>query len=146
YMGLSVNMHVDALNRLLGDGPRLSGVRVSVDAASLPALYAAVKKTPAVASIALQGLSREQFRQTIAQNITTMTAVYIALAFIITFGVIYNSARIQLSERARELASLRVLGFTRTEVSGVLLLELGVVVALAQPAGWGLGYGFSWAM
>lgn len=146
YMGLAVYMSADALDRLLGGGPRLSGVRVSVDPAALAPLYTAVKNTPAIASVALQNVSRARFRETIAQNITTMTAVYVGLAFIITFGVIYNSARIQLSERARELASLRVLGFTRAEVSGVLLLELGVVVALAQPVGWILGYGFAWAM
>lgn len=146
YMGLAVYMNAQALDRLIGDGPRLSGVRISVDPAALDRLYAAVKQTPALASIALQGVSRERFRETIAENITIMTTVFTGLAVIITFGVVYNSARIQLSERARELASLRVLGFTRTEVSSVLLIELAVVVALAQPLGWVLGYLFSWAM
>ena len=61
---------------------------------------------------------------------------------IITFGVVYNSARIQLSERARELASLRVLGFTRGEVSWVLLSELAILTAAAIPLGWLFGYGF----
>ncbi|TIX96682.1 MAG: ABC transporter permease, partial [Mesorhizobium sp.] len=72
--------------------------------------------------------------------------VYTALAVIIAFGVVYNSARIQLSERARELAGLRVLGFTRSEVSSVLLIELAAIVALAQPLGWMLGYLFSWSV
>jgi putative ABC transport system permease protein len=74
------------------------------------------------------------------ENVTIMTTVYVTLSVIIAFGVIYNSARIQLSERARELATLRVLGFTRAEVSRVLLTELGVIVAAAQPLGWLLGY------
>src|SRR5690606_19863724 len=69
--------------------------------------------------------------------------IYVSLAVIITFGVIYNSARIQLSERARELASLRVFGFTNREVSSVLLTEIGVMVVLAQPLGWLIGRGFS---
>ena len=73
-----------------------------------------------------------------------MTTLYVALAVIITFGVVYNSARIQLSERARELASLRVFGFTPGEVSKVLLVELAIIVLLAQPLGWFLGYLFSW--
>jgi putative ABC transport system permease protein len=146
YVGLAVYMNADALDRMIGDGPRVSGVRVAVDASRLADLYSAVKRTPAVASIALQGLSRERFRETIEQNITIMTTVYTVLAVIITFGVVYNSARIQLSERARELASLRVLGFTRGEVSSVLLIELGVIVALAQPLGWLLGYLLSWSV
>ena len=72
--------------------------------------------------------------------------LYVALGVIITFGVVYNSARIQLSERARELASLRVFGFTRTEVSSVLLTELAVIILAAQPIGWLLGYAFSLAV
>jgi putative ABC transport system permease protein len=146
YVGLAVYMRLDALDRLVGGGPRLSGVRISIDPARLDDLYAAIKQTPAIGSIALQGISRQRFRETIGENITIMTTVYTALAVIITFGVVYNSARIQLSERARELASLRVLGFTRGEVSSVLLIELGVIVALAQPLGWLLGYGFSWSV
>ncbi len=146
FVGLAVYMRSDALDRLLGEGPRISGARVSIDPSRLPELYRAVKETPAVASIALQDASRQRFRETIEQNITIMTTVYTVLAVIITFGVIYNSARIQLSERARELASLRVFGFTRGEVSGVLITELGVMVLLAQPLGWLLGYLFSWSV
>ena len=146
YVGLAVYMHAGALDRLIGDGPRLSGVHASVDPARIDELYAAVKRTPAIASIALQNISRTRFRETIGENITVMTTVYVVLAVIITFGVVYNSARIQLSERARELASLRVLGFTRTEVSSVLLIELAVIVAFAQPLGWLLGYAFSWSV
>lgn len=146
YVGLAVHMSPEALDRLMGDGPRISGVRVQVDGGRLGDFHAAVKATPAIAGVALQSVSRAKFRETIENNITIMTTVYVALAVIITFGVVYNSARIQLSERARELASLRVLGFTRGEVSGVLLTELAIIVALAQPLGWLLGVAFSWSV
>ncbi|ODN68944.1 ABC transporter permease [Methylobrevis pamukkalensis] len=146
YVGLAVYMHPEALDRMIGDGPRISGVRVALDASRLPDLYSAIKSTPAIGGIALQAVSRTKFRETIEENIGIMTSVYAALAGIITFGVVYNSARIQLSERARELASLRVLGFSRGEVSGVLLTELAVVVASAQPLGWALGTAFSWSV
>ncbi|WP_157016681.1 ABC transporter permease [Mesorhizobium xinjiangense] len=146
YVGLAVYMRADALDRVIGDGPRLSGVRVKIDSSRLDDLYTTIKETPAVAAIALQGLSRQRFRETIEKNITIMTSVYTALAVIITFGVVYNSARIQFSERARELASLRVFGFTNGEVSSVLLIELGAMVLLAQPLGWLLGYLLSWSV
>lgn len=146
YVGLAVYMSPEALDRLIGDGPRLSGARIAFDPQGRDDLYAAIKVTPAIGGIALQTVSRRKFHETIGENITTMTIVYVALAVIITFGVVYNSARIQLSERARELASLRVLGFTRGEVSGVLLTELAVVAFLAQPMGWALGTGFSWSV
>ncbi|WP_370193034.1 ABC transporter permease [Aurantimonas coralicida] len=143
FLGLGVFMDIDALSRLTGEGPRVGGAHLAVDTAALDALYAAIKSTPAIASLGLQTLSRDKFRETIDRNISIMTTLYLTLAIIIVFGVIYNSARIQLSERARELASLRVLGFTRMEVSQVLLTELLLVVILAQPLGWALGAGFA---
>lgn len=143
FLGLAVYMEIDALARLVGEGPRIGGAHLAVDTGELDALYAAIKSTPAIASLGLQTLSRDKFRQTIDRNISIMTTLYLTLAIIIAFGVIYNSARIQLSERARELASLRVLGFTRLEVSQVLLTELLLVVLLAQPLGWALGAGFA---
>ncbi len=146
YIGLNAYMHIDALDRLLRDGRQISGARISVDEAMLDELYDVIKSTPVIASIALQGVSRDRFRATIEENITTMSTIYVALAVIITFGVIYNSARIQLSERARELASLRVFGFTRAEVSSVLIIELALIVAVAQPVGWLIGYGLSWSV
>ncbi len=73
-----------------------------------------------------------------------MTSVYIGLSIIVAFGVVYNSARVQLSERARDLASLRVLGFTDREVSRVLLTELTILTIAAQPLAWLLGYAFGW--
>ena len=102
----------------------------------------ALKSTPAIAGIALQTVALTRFRETLAQNINYMVSVYTTLAVIITFGIVYNSARIQLSERARELASLRVLGFTRGEVSRVLLSELAILTLAAIPLGWAPGYGF----
>lgn len=144
YVGLNAYMSLDGLNRLMRDGQLISGARIIIDEAKLPELYQSVKNTPAISSITLQNIVRKLFRDTIEKNITTMTVVYITLAVIITFGVIYNTARIQLSERARELASLRVFGFTKAEVSSVLFIELFTMILLAQPVGWLLGYFFAW--
>ncbi len=109
-------------------------------------LYPVIKQTPSIGTIALQTVSRQKFRETIEENIVIMTTVYVSIAVIVAFGVVYNSARIQLSERARELASLRVLGFTRAEVSQVLLVELLVISLISQPLGWVIGYGFAFAV
>ncbi len=145
-VGLAVFTRLERLNTMIGEGPRISGVRVGLDSNRLDDIYKAVKQTPAIASIALSNLSREKFRETVERNISISTQVYVGLAIVITFGVIYNSARIQLSERARELASLRVFGFTRGEVSRVLMSELAIIVLLAQPIGWLVGYGFAWSV
>ena len=140
YIGLMVFMDIDALARAARTGPRLSGVHVSIDPTLLDNLYAAVKDAPAVGAVALQALAFERFRATMEQNILLVLMVYLVLSAVIAFGVVYNIARIQLSERARELAILRVLGFGRAEVSNVLLIEIAIVVAAAQPIGWGFGW------
>ncbi|MCB1485980.1 MAG: FtsX-like permease family protein [Bauldia sp.] len=136
YIGLMIFMDIDALARLAGTGPRVSGVHVLVDDTRLDDLYRAVKETPQVSSVALLSRSRQRFQETMQQNMTMMLTVYLVLSIVIAFGVVYNSARIQLSERARELATLRVLGFHRSEVSNVLFIEIGAIVAVAQPIGW----------
>jgi len=140
FIGLSAYMDLDAMHRFMLDGRRYSGVQVRVDENAIEPFYSAIKTMPRVAGVSLLRLSLKSFRATIEQNISMMSGVYVVLAVIITFGVIYNSARIQLSERARELASLRVFGFTRGEVTSVLLTELGIIILVAQPIGWLLGY------
>ncbi len=146
YLGLSAFMDIGGLNNLLNEGPMISGVTISIDGNATSKLFDILKSTPSANFIALQKVSMEKFRSTIAQNIFIMVSVYVSLATIIAFGVVYNFARISLSEQGRELASLRVLGFTRGEVSAVLLSELAVIVIVAQPLGWLLGYGIALAM
>lgn len=146
YFGLMAFMDLSALNRLLREGPRVSSVHISYDPVASADLFHEIKRTPVVASIALQRHALAKFRQTLAQNINYMVTVYVTLAVLIAFGIVYNSARIQLSERARELASLRVLGFTRGEASHVLLMELIVLTVACLPLGWLIGYGFGWML
>ncbi|MEZ5841374.1 MAG: ABC transporter permease [Hyphomicrobiales bacterium] len=146
YMGLTSYMDLDALNRMAREGALISGVHLAYDTAAEDALFAALEDIPAANFIALQKVSLQKFRETLATNILIMVTVYVGLAGVIAFGVVYNAARISLSERARELASLRVLGFTRAEVSGILLGELALLTLLAQPLGWGIGYLFARAM
>jgi putative ABC transport system permease protein len=144
YFGLVAVMDLDKLNSLAGDGDVISAVNIALDRNGTLELYDRVKTLPAVASVNLQRVSLAKFRETLARNITMMMLVYTALGVIIAFGVAYNSARIQLSERARELASLRVLGFSRNEVSRILLNELAILTACAMPLGWAGGYGLAW--
>lgn len=146
YLGLNAFMRLDQVNRLLKEGAMITGAQVSLDPTLKAAFYRQVKSTPQIGSVALLTVSVQRFRETLAQNLWIMVTVYTSLASIIAAGVVYNSVRISLSEQGRELASLRVLGFTRAEVAGLLFGELAVVVLLAQPLGWIIGYGFAVAM
>jgi small basic protein len=105
YFGLAVFMDLDALDQLLY-GSRLTGVHIGYDTRLQSDLFTAIKSTPGIGSIALQRHALTRFRETIAQNINYSVTTYVTLAAIIAFGMVYNSARIQLSENARELASL----------------------------------------
>jgi len=146
YFGIRGMMNAEALSRLLRESPVVNSVHLSLDPNLRDRFYETIKRMPSVSGLALQRMSLTNFRDTVALLINTMASMYTGLAFIIAFGIVYNSARISLSERARELASLRVLGFTRSEVLGVLLLELAFLALIAQPLGWAIGYGLAWIM
>lgn len=143
YMGLTAYMEIDAMRRLLGEGATLSGGFLTIDTAHLQRLFRAIKTTPAIAGSTLKGAALEALSESFAENINTMIFFNVLFASIIAYGVVYNAARVSLAERSRELASLRVMGFTRAEISAILLGELGVVTFLALPLGMALGYGLS---
>ncbi|MBC8067563.1 MAG: FtsX-like permease family protein, partial [Deltaproteobacteria bacterium] len=145
-MGLSAYMRSDALARLLGEGPRVTGALLVVDPPQRDALYARLKQLPAVAGATLRTAAYDVFNETSARQQAVMRGVFMIFASIIAIGVVYNAARIALADRARELATLRVLGFTRAEVSAILLGELGVQVAFAIPIGCALGWVFTYAI
>lgn len=146
YLGLGAFAEIDALGRLLGEDGQISGVNILLDPSRLDAFYAAAKAAPGASFVTFLTLTLQKFRATLAENLTVFVSVYAGLAATIAVGVVYNFARISLSEQGRELASLRVLGFTRGEVSGILFVELAIVVLLAQPVGWLLGYGMALLM
>lgn len=146
YLGLGAYMELGALQRLIDEGDRISGVNITVDTLRQDDLFAQLKQTPSLGQISMQTVALQQFRATMAQNLYVMIGVLVGLAGIIAFGVVYNFSRISLSEQGREMASLRVLGFTRAEVSALLLAEIAVLTLLAQPLGWALGFLVAFAM
>lgn len=139
YLGVSGYMHLSALNHFVHEGPTVSGAYLSVDPAQLPALYGRLKASPAVAGLAERMQEIRNFNRVMEETMLFFTYVATVFAIVIAFGVIYNSARIALTERGRELASLRVLGFTRGEIAYILLGELGLLTLLAIPLGLWLG-------
>jgi len=143
-MSLLAFMDRAALNRLLLEGDTITGARLLIDYARRDEFLRAVKQTPRMGAVAEIAPIIRNFRETTARNILIFTTVLTVLAGTIATGVVYNTARIALAERAWELASLRVLGFTRAEVSGLLLGELGLEVLAALPLGWICGYWLSW--
>jgi putative ABC transport system permease protein len=146
FAGTAAYIDLAELNRLLGEGDRVTGAYLSVAAGRWPDFLRAVKGTPRIASVVIKEEIRDSFRQTTAESIGLLRKIYMAFATVVACGIVYNSARISLSERQRELATLRVVGFTRGEVAAVLVGELAILTLLALPAGLLVGAGFAAAI
>ena len=142
-MGQDVQMDRDAFFALMNQAPQVNMLHLAIDTDDLPALQAQIKQTPAVAGFTLWSDVRGAMEATMNESLITMTLIFSTLGMLITIGVVYNAARIQLAERAHELASLRVLGFRRAEVGYVLVAEQMVLTLVAVPVGWVAGYGFA---
>jgi putative ABC transport system permease protein len=145
-IGLSAYMERGALNHLLREGSTVSGAYLSVDAKSLPSLYAQLKRTPAVSGVAVRQAMLVSFYDTIAESLRISTFALVMFACVIAIGMVYNGARVALSERGHELASLRVLGFTQGEIGMMLLGEQGLLTIASVPLGFMLGYGICAAL
>ena len=146
YIGLAAYIEIGALDKLMRRAPRIGMANLSLDAVYKDDFHAAVKELPGLAGTVMLGDTLKSFQETIQQNITISTVIYMTIAVLITVGVTYNSARIQLSERARDLASLRILGFSKAKISYILIGETALLALVAQPLGWLLGYWLAAAM
>lgn len=143
FAGTAAFMEINALNRLLGEGDRINGAFLNVGQADWAQFLAATKEIPRLASVVIKDAIREGFRRTTAESIGLIQKIYLTFATVVAFGIVYNSARISLSERQRELATLRVLGFTRGEVGAVLIGELVLLTLVALPVGLVIGSGLA---
>jgi putative ABC transport system permease protein len=139
-LGVSAYMRMDALHRLLQEDATVSSAALLVDSRLESTLSATLKRIPAVAAVASKRIVLENFRRMMDENMGVMLSFNVLFAGIIAFGVVYNAARVSLSERSRELASLRVLGFTRAEISLILLGELAMLTLVALPVGAFIGH------
>lgn len=132
-----------AANRLMGEGDVLTGAYLRVDERERERLFARLKAMPQVAGANLRDAAYAQFREMIDRSVGTMIVVNLVFAWIIAFGLVYNGARIALSERGYELATLRVLGFTQRETASLLLGEQAVITGTGLPLGLALGIGLT---
>jgi putative ABC transport system permease protein len=144
--GLNAYMSIEAVNRLMREGPRINVIMLSTDSLRLRRLYREIKEMPKVASVTIRQASVDSFKNTAGKNMMHMRTINLTFAIIIALGVVYNGARISLSERTRELATLRVIGFTRREISTILLGEIGTITLLGIPFGLVMGYWFAWML
>lgn len=146
FAGTAAFMEIGELNRLLAEGDRITGAYLTVAEGKWEEFLRAMKETPRASSVVVKSRIRESFRKTTAESIGLIQKLYMGFAVVVALGIVYNSARISLSERQRELATLRVVGFTRAEVGAVLVSELAILTLVALPVGLIIGSVFSAAI
>ncbi|WP_028574316.1 ABC transporter permease [Desulfonatronovibrio hydrogenovorans] len=142
-IGVSAYMNRIALNRVMREGPAISGAWLLTDQSMHPDLFARLWEFPGVAGISILSRSEDNIRGYIQDTVLYFMLILLILAGSIAFAMVYNNARIAFAERARELATLRVLGFTRTEVAWILIGEIILISIISIPLGWLLGAGFA---
>jgi putative ABC transport system permease protein len=140
YIGTPAYIEINALNRLMGDRPVLSVAHVRVESDKRAEFFDRLQTIPEVASVTVKQAALETFHDTMAETIMIFVSFFMLFSCTLAFGVTYNASRIALSERGRELATLRVLGFSRAEISYILLGEAALLTALALPLGCAIGY------
>lgn len=146
FVGVAAYMDRHALNRLMREGNAISGAYLAADGAALDRVFSELERMPVVAATAVRSRMLESFYETMAEQMLAFAFLNTLLAATIAVGVVYNTARIALSERSRELASLRVLGYTRGEVTFILLGEVAVLILGAIPLGLWIGRGLASGM
>ena len=139
YIGTPAYMSADAVHRMMRERPVANLVHLQVDPRERSALYRELKSTPVVTAVMLRMAAVKIFEETMAETLWISISFFIAFACIMAFGVVYNSARIALSERSRELATLRVIGFSKLEISYILLGEVALITFVALPLGCVVG-------
>jgi putative ABC transport system permease protein len=142
--GLQAYMSVPAINHLAGEGDAISAVYLRYDRRQEQRLFDALRQTPRAATVSVKHNMLASFRETSARNVLVFSTIISLFATAIAVGVVYNHARIALAERAWELASLRVLGLSRAEVSLLLLGELAIELLAAVPVGLAMGWALAW--
>ncbi len=146
YIGMPAYMDIQAFNRMMGERGSLEYVNLLVDDNRVSDLYRELKSLPKVSSVMLKEAAVREFDETMAETLLIYVSFFAAFACALGFGVVYNSTRIALSERGRELATLRVLGFHRGEISYILLGEAGLLILVGLPLGCLIGAGLGWFM
>lgn len=146
FAGTAAFMEIGALNRALGEGDRISGAYLTVAGGRWTEFLRATKEIPRIGNVVIKQAIRDGFRKTTAESIGLIQKIYLTFATVVAFGIVYNSARISLSERQRELATLRVIGFSRGEVGAVLVGELTLLTLAALPFGLVIGSGLASAI
>jgi putative ABC transport system permease protein len=138
-LGASAYMSDAAVSRLMNDGAAVSGAFLAVDPVAASSVYGRLKRLPAVTAVNVRQAQQAGFDQTLAESFQIPLRMLIVFACVIAAGLVYNGMSIAMAERYREIGTLRALGFSRGEVTRLMLAEQGLLTIIGLPVGAGLG-------
>lgn len=141
--GNNAYLSLDQLNQVLQEPGRIGGAHVRIDPAALPAFHQAVRDMPSVAGVSDLKRARASLARTFDEGAGVMTGIFVTFAVLMSVGIAFATSSVTLAEQRRDLATLQVLGFTRREVSYVLLAEIGVLTLISLPIGVAFGHWFA---
>ncbi|MCB0340954.1 MAG: ABC transporter permease [Bdellovibrionales bacterium] len=139
FVGGAGYMNLRAINQFLKESNLITSAGLTIDNRFAPKLYAELKQMPKIAGVSFKDTTLKTFNETSAKYLIVFSLFLLGFAMVIAFGIVYNSARISFSERSWELASLRVLGFTKLETFRILVGEIVILILCSIPLGWYLG-------
>jgi putative ABC transport system permease protein len=146
YVGIAAHMELTALSRLLGETAQMNAVALTFDSRYRDDFHAAQRRTPVIAGVSSRATAFGSARRLLDEHVGTWMTISLAFSLVMAFGVLYNSVRISVAERTRDIASLRVLGFRRREIAEILFGELGLLTLVALPLGLVLGRALAWIL
>ena len=146
YVGIAAHMELSALSEILGETPAMNAVAVTFDDRRQAAFHKEQRRTPVIAGVSSRAHTLGSARRLLDQQIGTWMTISLSFSLAMAFGVLYNSVRISVAERTRDIAALRVLGFRRNEIAGILFGELALLVVVALPMGLVGGHALAWAL
>jgi putative ABC transport system permease protein len=143
YYGLNAVMNIDAVRQLMLETDTINGAHLKIDPLVWPDFLESVKAAPRIATLGIKSAMKESFRRLTGESLRLIQKIYFIFATLLAFGVVYTSSRIAFSERSRDLATLRITGFTHSEVAKVLIAELALLMCIALPIGLLVGGQFA---
>lgn len=136
YLGANAYMNIEEMRALLLERQMITGVSV----ASKDNLKEKLKDVRNISTVSSVG----DMKQSFVEYLDTMNlaiGLYMLFGGILGFALIYNATIISISERKMEFASLRIMGFEKKDVYGMISKENLIMALIAIIVGVPLGLG-----
>ena len=144
YLSSYIYMTPNIYKALYGETASLNAALIKVDpSADTNAVAEDLLDINGVTSVSMNATTQAQVNSMLG-NLNVIIAVMILAAGLLAFIVLYNLNNINITERRRELATLKVLGFYPGELAAYVYRENVILTLFGTVLGMGLGFVLHW--